>query len=408
MKILMVNKFLYPNGGSETYIFKLGEYLNSIGHEVQYFGMDDNRNIVGNHAKAYTSNYDFHTGKLKKIIYPFKIIYSSEARKKIRKVLDDFKPDIVHLNNFNFQITPSIIYEIKKNNIPIIYTAHDYQLVCPNHTMYDFNTKNSCEKCLSGNYGNCFKNQCIHGSRTKSMLGTMEANLYKKLKTYRYIDKVICPSEFLETKIKCNPDLNGKTVAFHNFTDRVEHKEMEKENYVIYFGRFSKEKGIETLIKTCKEMPDIQFVFAGKGPLENMVNGVPNIKNVGFQKGKVLENCIRKAKFSLCTSEVYENCPFSVMESQIYGTPVIGANIGGIPELIKNHKTGELYESRNKDDLKQKIKYLWNDPSVVEDYSKNCETAKFDTVDEYCEKLLKIYQEYIDKHFDMKVSKKKE
>jgi len=395
VKILMVNKFLYPNGGSETYIFKLGKYLNSIGHEIQYFGMADDRNVVGNHAKSYTSNFDFHTGKLKKITYSFKIIYSSEARKKIRKVLNDFNPDIVHLNNFNFQITPSIIYEIKKDNIPIIFTAHDYQLVCPNHMMYDLNTKNSCEKCLSGNFKNCFKNRCIHGSRAKSLLGMMEANLYKKLKTYRYIDKVICPSEFLETKIKCNSDLNGKTIILHNFIDHATHKEVEKENYAIYFGRFSEEKGMETLVKACKEMPDIQFVFAGKGPLEDKVKGVPNIKNLGFQKGQALENYIRKAKFSIYTSEWYENCPFSVMESQMYGTPVIGANIGGIPELIQNHETGELYKSRDKDDLKEKIKYLWNNPSVVEEYSKNCEAVKFDTVDEYCVRLLKIYGECI-------------
>lgn len=399
----MVNKFLYQNGGSETYIFKLGEYLNSIGHKAQYFGMEDDRNVVGNHAESYTHNVDFHTGKIKKIAYPFKIIYSSTARKKIRKVLDDFKPDIVHLNNFNYQITPSVIYEIKEDNIPIIFTAHDYQLVCPNHMMYDLNTKNSCEKCLGGNYLNCYKNRCIHGSKAKSMLGTIEANLYKKLKTYRYIDKVICPSRFMELKLKCNPNYNGKTVAFHNFIDRVEHKEIEKENYAIYFGRFSQEKGMETLVKACIEMPDVQFVFAGAGPLENIVNGVPNIKNVGFQKGQALENYIRKAKFSMYTSEWYENCPFSVMESQMYRTPVIGANIGGIPELIENHKTGELYESRNKDDLKEKIRYLWNNSSIAEEYSKNCETIKFDTVNEYCDKLLEIYQECINKNVKKKI-----
>ena len=160
---------------------------------------------------------------------------------------------------------------------------------------------------------------------------------------------------------------------------------------------------METLVKACIEMPDVQFVFAGAGPLENIVNGVPNIKNVGFQKGQALENYIRKAKFSMYTSEWYENCPFSVMESQMYRTPVIGANIGGIPELIENHKTGELYESRNKDDLKEKIRYLWNNSSIAEEYSKNCETIKFDTVNEYCDKLLEIYQECINKNVKKKI-----
>ena len=118
MKILMVNKFLYPNGGSETYIFKLGEYLIQQGHEVQYFGMEHKGRCVGNAINAYTSDMDFHnTFKLKKLIYSIKTIYSIEARKKIRLVLDDFKPDIVHLNNFNYQLTPSIILEIKNRSI---------------------------------------------------------------------------------------------------------------------------------------------------------------------------------------------------------------------------------------------------------------------------------------------------
>ena len=114
MKILIVNKFLYPNGGSETYIFEIGKQLQKMGHEVQYFGMEHEGRVVGNHAESYTSNMDFHTGKLAKLLYPFKIIYSSEARKKIRQVLKDFKPDVIHLNNFNFQLTPSIILEIQK------------------------------------------------------------------------------------------------------------------------------------------------------------------------------------------------------------------------------------------------------------------------------------------------------
>ena len=114
MKILIVNKFLYPNGGSETYIFKIGRQLQEMGHEVQYFGMEHEGRIVGNRAESYTSNLDFHTGKLQKFLYPLKIIYSAEARKKIRRVLEDFDPDAVHLNNFNFQLTPSILYEIRK------------------------------------------------------------------------------------------------------------------------------------------------------------------------------------------------------------------------------------------------------------------------------------------------------
>ncbi len=392
MKVLMVNKFLYPNGGSETYIFKLGDCLTAMGHEVQFFGMEDDRNIVGNRANAYTSNMNFHTGKLQKLLYPIKIIYSKEARKKIRKVLDDFHPDVVHLNNINFQITPSILYEIKKRHIPIIWTAHDYQLVCPNHMLYNLESEQICEQCLSKKYKNCSKNRCIHGSRIKSFLGTLEAKYYARRKTYRMVDRMICPSVFLEKKLLTDPIFYGKTIVLHNFIDEVASKEVLKKPYVLYFGRYSKEKGIHTLIQMAKELPHIPFIFAGKGPLEEEINQVDNINNVGFKTGEELEQLIREAKFSLYPSEWYENCPFSVMESQMYQTPVIGANIGGIPELIQENKTGLLFESGNRKDLVEKVTTLWENEALLEQFHQNCKSISFDTVTTYCEKLLKIYR----------------
>ena len=166
----------------------------------------------------------------------------------------------------------------------------------------------------------------------------------------------------------------------------------QRMDYALYFGRFSEEKGIGTLIKVCKELPDVQFIFAGTGPLEETVNGIKNIKNVGFQKGEALEKLIREARFTIYPSEWYENCPFSVMESQMYGTPVLGANIGGIPELIRVGKTGELFESGNAEDLKKKIEKLWGDEKLCEQYSKNCKDISFDTIGEYYEKIMKVYQ----------------
>ena len=220
---------------------------------------------------------DFHGGsKLAKITYPLKTIYSTEARKKIRLVLDDFKPDVCHINNFNYQLTPSIILEIQKwrkegNKCRIIFTAHDYQLICPNHMCNNPNTGENCEKCLGGHFINCIKGKCIHGSTAKSAIGAMEATFWKLNGAYKYIDTMICCSNFLKTKMDSNPLFAKKTVAMHNFVDRVEWKETEKKDYVLYFGRFSKEKGIDTLLKVCKELPDVQFIFAGTGPLENEI-----------------------------------------------------------------------------------------------------------------------------------------
>ena len=398
MKILMINKFLHQNGGSETYIFKLGEYLMSQGHEVQYFGMEHEGRIVGNRVNAYTDNMDFHGGsKLAKLTYPIKTIYSSEARRKLRMVLDDFQPDVCHLNNFTYQLTPSVILEIIKwrkhigNQCKIVFTAHDSNLVCPNHLMNNPNTHVNCDKCLGGHFLNCTKNKCIHGSTVKSVIGTMEAFFWNWIGVYRFIDVIICCSEFMKYKMDSNPLFAKKTVVMHNFVDKAVWRDVEKKDYVLYFGRFSEEKGIATLIEVCKELPEVQFVFAGTGPLEERISGISNIKNVGFQTGESLERLIREATFSVCPSECYENCPFSVMESQMYGTPVLGANIGGIPELIQVGKTGELFESGNKNDLKEKVLRLWKDKSLTEEYSRNCKDISFDTVEEYVEKLMEIY-----------------
>lgn len=399
MKILLINKFLYPNGGSETYIFKLGDYLKSQGHQVEYFGMEHKGRCVGNRVNAYTSDMDFHDGsKLLKLTYPVKTIYSKEARVQLRKVLDDFQPDVCHLNNFNYQLTPSIILEIVKwrketgHKCKIVFTAHDYQLVCPNHQLKNPITHENCEKCLGGHFINCAKGKCVHGSTAKSVIGAMEATFWNWNGVYNYIDAIICCSEFMKSKMDTNPLFAQKTVAMHNFVDKVEWKEVDKKDYVLYFGRFSEEKGVRTLVQVCKELPKILFIFAGTGPLENEVKGVLNIQNMGFQKGEALEKLIREARFSVYPSEWYENCPFSVMESQMYGTPVLGANIGGIPELIQVGKTGELFESGNEGDLKKKIQKLWDNKELCEEYSANCNDISFDTIDEYYEKIIKVYQ----------------
>ena len=397
MRILMINKFLYPNGGSETYIFKLGDYLKSQGHEVQYFGMEHKGRCVGNRVNAYTSDMDFHGGsKLAKLTYPLKTIYSSEARKKLRLVLNDFKPDVCHLNNFNYQLTPSIILEIQKwrkegNKCRIVFTAHDYQLVCPNHMCNNPNTGENCEKCLGGHFLNCVKGKCIHGSTARSVIGMLEAEFWKRNGAYNYIDTMICCSKFLKTKMDSNPLFAQKTIALHNFVDKVEWKDTCKKEYALYFGRYSKEKGIETLIQVCKQLPDIPFVFAGTGPLESELSGIPNVRNVGFQRGKALEKLIREARFSIYPSEWYENCPFSVMESQMYGTPVLGADIGGIPELIEAGKTGTLFESGNANELKEKIQTLWSDRALTDQYMENCKSIHFDTIEDYYKKLIPIY-----------------
>lgn len=395
MKILIVNKFLHPNGGSETYIFKLGEQLKALGNEVQYFGMEHENRIVGNNAEQYTSNMDFHGGsKLKKLTYPLKTIYSTEAKNKIKVVLDDFQPDVIHINNFNYQLTPSILYAIKDykkkigKKITTVYTAHDFQLLCPNHMLFDTN-ETLCEKCIGGDFINCTKNNCIHSSKAKSLIGTIEATLYNKLEIYDEIDKIVCCSEFMKNKMDTNPLFKSKTIAMHNFIDNISYEETEKEDYVLYFGRFDKEKGIETIINAS----DIDFVCAGSGQYDDELSHQKHIKNIGFKSGDELKELIGKAKCSVYPSIWYENCPFSVMESIMLGTPVVGAKIGGIPELIDDGVTGYLFEANNVDDFKDKINKIINDKDNANKMKDACFNKRFSTAEEYCKELIEnIYQ----------------
>jgi len=398
MKILMINKFLYPNGGSETYVIKLGEALTKLGHEVQYFGMEHKDRCLSNSANAYTRNMDFHNaGIADKLLYPIKTIYSFEARKQIRKVLDDFKPDVCHINNFNYQLTPSIIVEIDrwrkatKHKCKIIYTAHDLQLVCPSHQGFIPSTKENCLRCLGGHYGCCTKYRCIHGSLLKSLIGTMEAKYWNGRKVYRKLDTIICCSEFMKRNLDTNPILAEKTVAIHNFLPEMPTISDEKEDYVLYFGRYSYEKGVSLLIEACKRLPEVKFVFAGRGDYEDELATLPNVTNVGFVTGVKLYTLIKKAMLSVCPSVSYENCPYSVMESITLGTPVIGADSGGIPELINDGQTGKVFKSGNIDDLITKLQSLWESKAVLEEYSRNCKEYHFNTDYEYCDLIKKYY-----------------
>lgn len=407
MKILIVNKFLYPNGGSETYIFGIGRQLQAMGHEVQYFGMEHEGRIVGNAAESYTEPIDFHRRSLKVLTYPRKIIYSDEARRRIRAVLEDFHPDVVHLNNINFQITPSVIDEIRDfdRNIRIVYTAHDTQWVCPNHLMRIPSTGELCDRCIDGDFHYCTEYRCIHGSRLRSLLGQREAEFYRKRHTYRQVDVIICPSDFIRTRLEHNPDLKGRCRTLHNYADLQPQDAEGGEKpeairrlgkYILYYGRYDREKGIDLVLEAARRLPDIPFVLAGKGELQADVRAAVqqssgHLTDLGFLRGKELYATIRGSAFTLFPSVCYENYPYSALEPIILGVPVVGSRIGGVPEIIREGVTGDLFGVGNVEQMTGRIRALWNDEERLMQYRKNCGAEHFDSAEEYCMKLLEIY-----------------
>ena len=202
----------------------------------------------------------------------------------------------------------------------------------------------------------------------------------------------------MKNQLDTNPMLAEKTVALHNFIDAEAVGKMQDEtsrsrDYVVYFGRFAEEKGTKTLLEACRALPQIPFVFAGTGPLEEEVNQVKNVENRGFVTGEALKKLIAGARFSVYPSEWYENCPFSVMESQMYGTPVLVSDLGGSGELVQAGVTGELFRGGDVEELTRHIEGLWNQPDLCGKYAQNCKNINFDTAETYCDKIEKIYQQ---------------
>ena len=400
MKILMVNKFLYPRGGCETYMLKLSEELKAKGHEIEFFGMYDKKNTVGNSENLYTTNMDFHSTGIARFFYPFKIIYSFEAYKKIGKVLDSFKPDIVHMNNINFQLTPSIIYAIKKRNIPLVQTVHDYQMICPNHLLYSIQEAKPCERCIGGSKFNCLKYSCIHSSRAKSLIGAIEAKLYSLLKTYKKVDLFICPSKFLEEKLLSTDSLyTGKTFAVHNF---IEKKPMpEKANtqlpYVAFASRLSIEKGVDILAKAAKLLPDIPFIVAGNGPDDECLKNIPNVTMKGFLTGNELNSLIANAKVMILPSVWYENCPLNILETHSFCVPVITMNSGGMAELVEDGKTGLLVKESTPEAIVQAINKCFEDEKFYSILKQNCAKRKDEIIEvgDYADIIVDKYHQII-------------
>ena len=367
MKILLVNKFHYIKGGSETYYFGLADLLRSKGHEVIFFSMKDPRNYPCKQEKYFVDNVDFNApmSKRKMLQVAWKMLYSREAKKKFKQLLLDEKPDIIHLNIFQSQLTGSIVDVAKKFRIPVVYTAHDLKSVCPAYTM--FNKGEACERCIGGRYLNCVKQSCMKESRAKSLLAMMEAYSYKWRGTYRKIDYVITPSLFYKHKLEESNVFDCKSTYLPNFlSDEAFVSRAVVGEYFLYFGRLSKEKGVLTAVQAYAKLhTQRMFYIVGTGPIEDEVKSLVsklklegNVKRLGFKQGEELKQIVSSARCVILPSEWYENGPYSVMEALASGKPAIVSSNGGLTELVNEGETGFIAEPKNADHLALKMKIV--------------------------------------------------
>ena len=362
MKILLVNKFHYRKGGSETYYFALADALRKLGHQVFFFAMMDDQNEFDKYAQYFVSAKDYNgpTSLWQKAKAAISLVYSHEAKEKFEALCCVVKPDIIHMNLVHRQITLSILDApyIKKNRTPVVWTAHDYIAVCPNYTLLD-GQGHTCKDCVSGHYLNCIKKKCVKASTVKSCLAVIEAKFLQTTKGYSKIDSIICPYLFLEKTLIEGGFSPDQLIYMPNFiSDNVIYETNETpeiklgDPYFIYFGRLSEEKGIEVLVKAFSKAQkdfnrDVKLVIVGDGPLRSTLvalakdlDSESNITFLGYQSGSTLRSLIKGALFSVVPSIWYENMPFSILESFLAGTPVLGTNVGGIPEMVIRGSTG--------------------------------------------------------------------
>ena len=255
MKIILVNKFHYLKGGSETYYFGLAEGLKALGHEVHFFAMEGPDNIPCEDSDLFVSAKDYNgpTSLPQKVSAATSLIYSKEARDKFQALCERVHPDVVHMNLVHRQITLSILDApyLKQHRVPVLFTSHDYILVCPNYVMLD-GSGAVCDACLGGHFSNCLKRRCVKGSTAKSGMGMLEADYLKLHRSYSKIDCIVAPSQSMRNKLLEGGFPCQQVVYMQNFakqeildnaadgTDRTDRDDP----YLLFFGRLSSEKAL--------------------------------------------------------------------------------------------------------------------------------------------------------------------
>lgn len=359
-KIVVANKFYYPKGGDCTATLALEQLLQQKGHDTAIFSMQhpENRPTPWNQYFPSEVKFSKGVGFYKMLMRPFG---TREVIQNFNRLLRDFNPDIVHLNNIHSQLSPIIGELSKQKGCKVVWTLHDYKLLCPRYDCLR-NGNTICEACFTDKR-NVLTYKCMKNSRIASYIAYKEATVWNRERLEACTDAFICPSQFMANKMAEGGFNRHKLHTICNFIDmnKCLKETYEKEDYYCFIGRLSHEKGIATLLQAANQLP-YKLIIIGNGPLEKTMKEIaaPHIDFVGFKQWDDIKKIVGKAKFNVIPSEWYENNPYSVIESLCLGTPVLGAQIGGIPELIVENVTGTYFQSKNGQDLKEKIELMYN------------------------------------------------
>jgi glycosyltransferase involved in cell wall biosynthesis len=392
MRVLLVNKFYYRRGGDCTAVFGTEQLLKAKGHEVAIFSTEHPQNEFSEWGAYFVGEVRFGATTVpEKLAAAVRIFHSGEVARKFNRLLADFKPDIVHLHNIHSYISPLTAEIAHRKGIRVIWTLHDYKLLCPTYSC--LRAGKICEKCFHCK-SNVFWHNCMKSSRMASLLAWLEACCWNRKKLSKMTDLFISPSYFLKSKMIEGGFASGQLEVLHNFLPKELALSTKKEDYYCYAGRLSEEKGVETLLEAAVQGA-YPIKIIGGGPLLDRYRtkySRRHIEFLGHVPPDELYPIVQKARFLVIPSVCYENNPYSVIEALCMGTPALGARIGGIPELIKEGKNGFLFQPGNVAELKDKIETCFRYFTDTYNFKEIAEEAqnKFGS-ESFYNKLMKIY-----------------
>jgi glycosyltransferase involved in cell wall biosynthesis len=364
LKVLFANKFFFLNGGSEVVMFDEMELMRKYRVEVAEISMRDPRNLPSKYERYFISPKSYRSGSRgQKIKAALSLVHSPEAVKNITRLIRDEKPDILHCHNIYHQLTPSIINAAARLQTPVVLTLHDYKPVCPVYTQ--LRNGQPCTECSNGRFESLLKYRCA-GSIGQSALLWAEARYHAAIRSYHHVDRFIAPSRFMREAIVRRFG-EGRVVHIPNGIDvsRIDPTD-DDDGYVLFLGRLSKEKGVETLLRAhAADNAAWRLVIAGTGPLlDQLRSQYPLAEFTGHLSGDALKARVRGASLVVVPSEWHENSPISILEAMAYAKPVVASRIGGIPELVRHGRTGLLFEPKDTRELCGHIKTLLEDSNL--------------------------------------------
>lgn len=378
-RILIVNKFYYPRGGDCVCVINLERLLREQGYETAIFSMDFPENIPSDWSGYFASGIDFSGPVSAKLAAVRRMLGGGDIRRSFAKILDDFNPDVVHLHNIHSYLSPQLAVMAHERGKRVVWTLHDYKLICPSYNCLA--SGEVCEKCVGGSVVNVARTRCMKGSLSASVMAWLEAMKWNRRVLQKNVDTFICPSDFMRRMMLKGGFDERKLLVNCNFIDPARLAGNEKseapvdsEPYYCFVGRLSEEKGVGLLLKVASALP-YRLKVAGGGPLfeelKSRYAACGNIEFLGPLPGDRVGSLLKGAMFSVIPSVWYENNPLSVIESLSLGTPVVGASIGGIPELISDGRDGLIFKAGDESDLSEKLieacEHTWNREEIKRD-----------------------------------------